>query len=99
MNKRIIKALFDATQTTIDQWSQKIKENIQGKAEKLRLYEQKKQDIIPMLLEAHEQGVSSRELGRIMGINHTTIAKWIRQAKAKEKQQEEKENSNKTETA
>lgn len=91
MSKRVVKSVMEATQKTLEEWSQKIKKTMLIKEEEVKTYEEKKQQLIPQLLEAHEKGVSTRELSKIMGINHTTIANWIREAKkcnGKEKQQD-----------
>jgi transposase-like protein len=57
------------------------------KEQEIANYGAKKQELLPQLIEAHEKGVSSRELERIIGINHTTITRWIREAQ-KEKAKE-----------
>jgi transposase-like protein len=91
MSKRVVKTVIDATQKTLDEWRQTIKKAMQIKEEELKTYEEKKRELIPELVEAHEKGVSIRELAKIMGINHTTIANWIRQPKkcnGQEKQQD-----------
>ena len=81
----IVQALLSSTQKTLSEWNQKIQTAIQTKEQEQANYGAKKQQLLPQLIEAHEKGVSSRELQRITGINHTTITRWIREAK-KEKQ-------------
>ena len=90
MSKRVAKNVLEATQKTLEDWSQKIKRAIMIKEEQLKSYDEKKRELLPQLLEAHEKKVSTRELAQITGIPHTTIAKWIRDAKrqTKEKQQD-----------
>jgi len=72
----------------MSEWNQKIREAIQGQEEKRVNYQTKKNELLPQLIEASKKGVSSRELQQITGINHTTIARWIREGK----KQKEKEN-------
>jgi DNA invertase Pin-like site-specific DNA recombinase len=81
----LVQALLSSTQKTLSEWNQKIRTAIQTKEQERANYGAKKQQLLPQLIEAHEKGVSSRELERITGINHTTITRWIREAK-KEKQ-------------
>ena len=81
----LVEALLSSTQKTLTEWNQKIRTAIQTKELERANYGAKKQQLLPQLIEAHEKGVSSRELERITGINHTTITRWIREAK-KEKQ-------------
>lgn len=81
MARNIVRTLVDATQTTMDKWAEKIKEAMQVKEQEFKSYEQKKRELIPKLLEAHEKGVSARQLAQITGINHTTVSRWIREAK------------------
>jgi DNA invertase Pin-like site-specific DNA recombinase len=81
----LVQALLSSTQKTLSEWNQKIQTAIQTKEQERANYGAKKQQLLPQLIEAHEKGVSSRELERITGINHTTITRWIREAK-KEKQ-------------
>lgn len=86
MRRNISKSLLEATQKRMDEWVEKIKETIQGKEQKLDAYAEKKQQLLPYLMEAHEKHVSSRELGKITGISHATISKWIREEKQKAKE-------------
>jgi len=81
----VVRILLSSTQKTLIEWNQKIHVAIQTKQEERLNYQTNKKDLLTQLIEAHEKGVSSRELERITGINHTTITRWIRQAK-KEKQ-------------
>lgn len=92
MPRNVVKTLLEATQTTMDSWVEKIKKAMQIQEQEFKTYEEKKRQLLPKLLEAHEKGVSARKLAKIMGINHTTIGRWIREAKekkAKEKQQQD----------
>ena len=87
MKRNIVQALATATQTALDQIGQKLKETMQTREQTQREYEERKRELLPQLLEAHEKGVSTRELQKITGISHTTIARWIwiaKQEKAKE---------------
>ena len=86
MRRNFVQALVIATQTTLDQWGQRLKEAMQTSEQHLTAYNEKKQKLLPQLIEAHEKGVSTRELGKITGISHTTIARWIEESKTKEKQ-------------
>lgn len=83
-----VKALLSSTHKTLIEWNQKIHDAMQRTEEERLNYQTKKKELIPQLVEASQRGVSSRELERITGINHTTIATWIREAK----KQKEKEN-------
>ena len=82
-----VQALLSSTQKTLSEWNQKIRSAIQTKEQEQANYGAKKQQLLPQLIAAHEKGVSSRELERITGINHTTISRWVKEAqrqKAKE---------------
>jgi len=85
MPRLMVKALLNAKSRTVEEWSQAIKSTIQSKQEQRRIYEEKKRQLLPQLIESNKAGVSTRELEQITGINHTTIARWIKEAK-KEKQ-------------
>ena len=77
----LVQALLSSTQKTLSEWNQKIQTAIQTKEQERANYGAKKEQLLPQLIGAHEKGVSSRELQRITGINHTTITRWIREAK------------------
>lgn len=81
MVQRIVRAILGATQKTLEEWSQKIHDTIQVKKQELETYEEKKRQLLPVLMEAHEKKVSTRQLEKITGINRTTIARWIKEAK------------------
>jgi DNA invertase Pin-like site-specific DNA recombinase len=83
-----VQALLSSTQKTLSEWNQKIHNAIETKEEERLNYQAKKQQLLPQLIEATEKGVSTRELAKITGINHTTIGRWIREARKKK----EKEN-------
>lgn len=83
-----VKALLSSTQKTLTEWNEKIRAAIQTKEEERLNYQAKKKALLPQLIEATEKGVSSRELEKITGINHTTICRWIKEAR----KQKEKEN-------
>jgi len=91
MARNIVRTLVDATQTTMDKWVEKIKEAMQVTEQEFQTYEEKKGELIPKLLEAHEKGVSARQLAKITGINHTTISRWIREAQKLKEAKEERE--------
>jgi transposase-like protein len=76
-----VQALLSSTQKTLSEWNQKIRTAIQKREQERANYGTKKQQVLPMLIEAHEKGVSSRELERITGINHTTITRWIKETR------------------
>ena len=84
MPRLIVKALLNARNQTMQEWSQTIKSAIQAKQEQQRIYEEKKRQLLPQLFESNKAGVSTRELEQITGINHTTIARWIKEAKEKQ---------------
>ena len=79
----LVQALLSSTQKTLSEWNQKIRTAIQTKEQERANYGTRKQQVLPMLIEAHEKGVSSRELERITGINHTTISRWVKEAQRK----------------
>ncbi|MCJ7424318.1 hypothetical protein MUP01_08645 [Candidatus Bathyarchaeota archaeon] len=68
----------------LDDWNQKIKLATQTQTEQRRDYEEKKRQILPQLIAANQAGVSTRQLEEITGINHTTIARWIKEAREKQ---------------
>lgn len=74
MRRNISHVLLDATQKKLGEWAEKT-------------YEEKKQQLIFKLKEAHEKGVSIREFARITGISNATLGRWIKELKEKEKQQ------------
>ena len=84
MARLMVKALLNAKNRTMEEWSQTIKSTIQTKQEQQRIYEEKKRQLLPQLIESNKAGVSTRELEQITGINHTTIARWIKEAKEKQ---------------
>jgi transposase-like protein len=83
-----VQALLSSTQKTMSEWNQKIRAAIQTKEEKQLNYQTKKNELLPQLIEASKKGVSTRELEQITGINHTTIARWIREGSKKQKEKE-----------
>jgi len=84
----LVQVLLGSTQKTLTEWNQKIRAAIQTREEERLTYQAKKNDLLPQFIEAHKRGVSSRELERITGINHTTIARWIREGSKKQKEKE-----------
>jgi DNA invertase Pin-like site-specific DNA recombinase len=76
-----VRAVLGATQKTLEEWGQKIKDAILVKKQELETYEEKKRQLLPILMEGHEKKVSTRQLEKITGINRTTIARWIKEAK------------------
>jgi len=90
MRRNISKSLLEATQSTLDKWAVKIREAIQLKEQEQQSYSEKRQKLLDELVGAHEKGLSARELSKITGISHATIARWIKEAE--EKQQNAKEN-------
>jgi len=83
-----VQALLKSTQKTIHEWNQRIQDAILTQEQDVANYQRKKQELLPLLLEGYKKGVSSRQLGKITGINHTTILRWIKEAE----KQKEKEN-------
>ena len=83
MRRNISKNLLEATQSTLEKWTQKIKEVVLLKKEEKESYNENKQKLIAELLDAHGKGVSARELAKITGISHSTIGRWIKEAKEK----------------
>jgi DNA invertase Pin-like site-specific DNA recombinase len=84
MPRLIAKALLNAKSKTMEEWNQAIKSSVQARQEQQRIYEEKKRQLLPQLIESNKAGVSTRELEQITGINHTTIARWIKEAKEKQ---------------
>jgi DNA invertase Pin-like site-specific DNA recombinase len=84
MPRLIVKALLNAKSKTMEEWNQAIKSSVQARQEQQRIYEEKKRQLLPQLIESNKAGVSTRELEQITGINHTTIARWIKEAKEKQ---------------
>lgn len=79
-----VQVLLSSTHKTLSEWNQKIRAAVQTKEQQRAEYLAKKQEILPQLIEGHEKGLSSRELEKITGINHTTISRWIKEAKEKQ---------------
>jgi transcriptional regulator with XRE-family HTH domain len=82
------KQLLASTQKTLSEWNQKIKVALESKEQQRTEYQSKKQQLLPMLIDAHKKGLSTRELEKITGINHTTIAQWLREEAKKTKEKE-----------
>jgi DNA invertase Pin-like site-specific DNA recombinase len=87
MRRNISHVLLDATQKKLSEWAEKVKGTVELKQQELLTYEQKKQQLISELKEAHEKGVPIRELARITGISNATLGRWIKEAKEKETKQ------------
>lgn len=90
MRRNISKSLLEATQSTLDKWAVKIREAVQLKEQGRDSYDEKRQKLLAELLDAHEKGLSARELAKITGISHSTIARWVREAKERQQNGEEK---------
>ena len=88
----LIQALVKSTEKTFREWNLKIQTAIQTKEQQRADYEAKKRQLLPQLIQAHERGVSSRELEKITGINRTTISRWIREGKKEKEKQNVKSN-------
>jgi predicted nucleic acid-binding Zn-ribbon protein len=73
MKRSISRVLLEATQTKLAEWTEKIKGAVEVKGQELKTYEEKKQELASKLKEAHEKGVSIRELSRITGISNATL--------------------------
>ena len=86
-----VKSLLTTTENTLREWNQKIKVALESKEQQKADYQVKKQQLLPMLIDAHEKGLSTRELEKITGINHTTIAQWLREEAKKTKEKETSE--------
>lgn len=83
MRKNAVQALLSASQGKFDDWRKRIHQTRETKKQELLIYEEKKRQALLVLIEGHEKGLSTRELEQITGINHTTIAVWIKEAKEK----------------
>jgi Fic family protein len=83
MRRNIAHVLLDATQKKLGEWSDQIKGAVQVKQQELLTYAEKKRQLLPQLIEAHDKGVSAKELEKITGISHATISRWIKEAKEK----------------
>jgi transposase-like protein len=81
-----VKSLLTSTQKTVSEWAEKIRATVKTKEQERANYLSRKQQLLPDLIDAHEKGVSSRELERITGINHTTICRWVKEARKKKQQ-------------
>jgi len=86
MKRNISRVLLEATQTKIAEWVEKIK-GAEVKGQELKTYEEKKQELVTKLKEAHEKGVPIRELAKITGISNATLGRWIKELKATEQPQ------------
>jgi len=80
MRKNAVQALLSASQGKLDDWRKKIHQTGETKKQELLIYEEKKRQLLPLLIQGQKEGVSTRELEEITGINHTTIAIWIKEA-------------------
>lgn len=85
MKRNIVKALAEASQTTLSKWAQDIDNTITGRKQERLMIEDKKKQILPKLLEAQAAGVSLRKLAAITGIPHPTISRWVKEAKPEKK--------------
>ena len=83
MKRNISRILLEATQTKLAEWAEKIK-GAEVKGQELKTYEGKKRELAPKLKEAHEKGVSIRELSKITGISNATLGRWIKELEEEE---------------
>lgn len=81
MKRKIVKSLRDASQTKIEQWLQNISQAIATKGIDVEAYNQKKQELLPKLIEAQQKGIAVRELSKITGISRATISRWVNEQK------------------
>jgi len=82
MKRKFVKALAEASQTTLSKWAQEIDNAITGRRQELLTLEEKKKQILPKLQEGQKNGLSLRDLSNITGINHNTIGRWLKAEKA-----------------
>jgi DNA invertase Pin-like site-specific DNA recombinase len=80
MSKSVVQALVSATQGKLEDWKRKIDQAREIKKQELLTYTEKKAQLLPLLIKGNKEGLSTRELEKITGINHTTIARWIKEA-------------------
>jgi DNA-binding transcriptional ArsR family regulator len=85
MKRNIVKALAEASQTTLSKWAQDIDNAITGRRQELLTLEEKKKQIMPKLQEGQKAGLSLRELSRITGIDHNTLGRWLKESNKAEK--------------
>jgi len=93
VRRNISHVLLDATQKKLGEWAEKVKSTVELKQQELLTYEEKKQQLISELKEAHEKGVPIRELARITGISNATLGRWIKEAKGKKLEHAEQTSS------
>jgi len=84
MRKNVVQALFSASQGKFDDWRKRIHQAGQTKKEERLMYEEKKGQLLPLLIDGQKEGLSTRELEEITDINHTTISAWLKEAKEKQ---------------
>jgi Fic family protein len=84
MPKSVVQALMSATQGKLEDWKRRIDQARETKKQELLSYTEKKAQLLPLLIKGNEEGLSTRELEAITGINHTTIARWLKEAREKE---------------
>lgn len=81
MPKSVVQALVSATQGKLEDWKRKIDQARETKKQELLSYTEKKAQLLSVLIKGNKEGLSTRELEKITGINHTTIARWIKEAR------------------
>ena len=80
MPKSVVQGLLTATQGKLEDWKKKIDQARETKKQELLSYTEKKAQLLPLLIKGNKEGLSTRKLEEITGINHTTIARWIKEA-------------------
>lgn len=88
MRKGFKSVLLDVKQSTLETWIQKLKALVSEKERQLvmeREAEEKKMQLLPMLKDARDKGITLREISEITGLSHATIARWLNPEKYKYK--------------
>jgi len=82
IKKGVLQALTGVKQETIDTWFKQWDEQILKMKQEKEHEQQIRKQLLPKLLELHNQGMTSREIAKVTGISHATIARYIKLAKA-----------------
>jgi hypothetical protein len=79
---KTVSLLLNASQQKITEWFHGI-DTLITRREALTEYDKKKAQLLPKLVEAHNKGVTFRELEETTGIPYQTIAHWVRKEQKK----------------
>jgi transposase-like protein len=85
--RNVFSKLLGVKQETLDGWMQAIENRLKLRKEAETMYGLNATKLFKLLKQAHEGGMSLRELADITGVSHATIASWIKMLEASNAQE------------